>query len=440
MIRRVLPIASGLILGLVLAGAASRLDFGWSLFPSRELNRSSDYVREVLRTVNENYVDGDKAAYPKLTREALHGLVESLDPHSEFLEAKDFANLDEDMRGDFGGIGIQVESRDDSIVVIAPIAGGPGERAGIRRGDEIVSIDGQSVSGASAMDDIVSHLRGEPGTKVLVGVRRPGVDNKLELTIVRERIKIDSVKDVRVLEDGVGYLQLVEFSERTADEFLDALNKLLEQGIRGLVLDLRNNPGGLLDAAVYVAEPFFKKGDLIVYTEGRQPRDREELRSENQDAPLELPMAVLINGGTASAAEIVAGALKDTGKAVVVGERSFGKGSVQSIFKLRNGEGMRLTTARYFTPSGVTIHGKGIEPQIEVVMSPEEDEKLRLQKMRTDLATPEQFKERFGYEPVADRQLQAALDALKGVRLLKQRGLRSPAQQADADKKDGDKK
>jgi carboxyl-terminal processing protease len=229
------------------------------------------------------------------------------------------------------------------------------------------------------------------------------------------------VSAARVLSDGIGYIQLTQFTERTGEEFINALNKLNEQGMSSLVLDLRNNPGGLLDAAVAVAEPFFKKGELIVYTQGRQPADRETFRAEVDEEPLGMPVAVLINAGSASAAEIVAGALKDTGRAVIVGERSFGKGSVQSIFRLKNGEGLRLTTARYYTPSGVTIHEKGVAPNVEVVMTPEDDNKLRLQRARDDVKDPTEFKERFGFEPIEDRQLQAALDVLRGVRLIEER-------------------
>jgi carboxyl-terminal processing protease len=186
--------------------------------------------------------------------------------------------------------------------------------------------------------------------------------------------------------------------------------------MKALVLDLRNNPGGLLDAAVQVSEPFFARDELIVYTQGRRAEDREDFRSRARGQGVKVPVAVLINAGSASAAEIVAGALKDTGKAVVVGERSFGKGSVQSVFPLRNGEGLRLTTARYFTPSGVTIHERGIEPQVEIVMTPDEDRRIRLQQARSDVEDPKDFEERFGFRPVEDRQLNTALEVLQGLR------------------------
>jgi carboxyl-terminal processing protease len=314
-------------------------------------------------------------------------------------------------------VGVQVETRNNRIVVIAPLAGTPSERAGIQRGDEIVSIDGKPVD-TSSSDSIVTRLRGKPKTKVLVGLFRPSTQQTLNLTLVREIIRVESVRGVHVIDDGIGYVQLTEFSDHTAEQFRHALESLVKQGVHSLILDLRNNPGGLLDSAVEVAEPFFKKNELIVYTKGRKPSDREEFRSSSAAPPLTLPLAVLINAGSASAAEIVTGALKDTGKAIVVGERSFGKGSVQSVFKLERGEGLRLTTARYYTPGGVSIHERGIAPHVEVVMTPEEDTKLARQRGRSDLTDPKEIKERFGFDPVVDRQLETAVAMLKGVRLV----------------------
>ena len=421
MSKRILTLATGVVLGLALAYAGRRVAAAWNLFPPRDLTKSSAYVREIMQLVNEKYVDEKAAAYDQLAKNALHGMVESLDPHSEFLEAKDNKEFEEDLTGEFGGIGIEVESRGGRAVVIATIPDTPGARAGIQRGDVIVSIDGKPVESSGFGDNIVAKLRGKPKTKVAVGLFRPATQGNLHLNLLREVIKIESVRDVRVLEGDVGYVQLTEFSEHTGEQFGKALEKLIDQGATSLVLDLRNNPGGLLDAAVDVAEPFFKKGEVIVYTQGRKPGDREDLRAEREGAPLAIPIAVLINAGSASAAEVVTGALKDTGRAVVVGERSFGKGSVQSVFPLKNGEGLRLTTARYYTPSGVSIHEKGIAPQVEVIMTPDEDDKLSRQHARPDLAEAKEFKERFGFEPIEDRQLEAALDVLKGVRLLGER-------------------
>ncbi len=413
MFKRILTLATGAALGLAFAVAGLRVAAAWNLFPSRDLSRSASYVKDVMRLVSENYVDQKAATYDQLARSALHGMVETLDPHSEFLEKKDNQEFEEDLTGEFGGVGIQVETRNNRIVVIAPLAGTPGERAGIQRGDEIVSIDGKAVGA----DGIVEKLRGKPKTKVLVGLFRPSTQETLNLTLVREIIKIVSVRAVRLLDDNIGYVELTEFSDHTAEQFRLALENLLKQGATSLIIDLRNNPGGLLDAAVEVAEPFFNKGELIVYTKGRKPTDREDFKAESSGPAISLPLAVLINAGSASAAEIVTGALKDTGRAVIVGERSFGKGSVQSVFKLENGEGLRLTTARYYTPSGATIHEKGIAPHVEVVMTLEEDTKLARQRGRADITDPKAFAERFGFEPVVDRQLDAAVAVLKGIRL-----------------------
>jgi carboxyl-terminal processing protease len=423
MFKRILTLASGVLLGLALSGAGVRVAtaWNWSLWPNRELSRSTSYVRDVMRLVNEHYVDEHVVSYPKLARHALHGLVGSLDPHSEFMEARYNEELEEELLGEFGGVGLQVETRQNRVVVIAPLAGTPSERAGIQRGDEIVSIDGKPVEASGNVDTVISRLRGKPKTKVLVGLFRPSTQQTLNLTLVREIIRIESVRDVRVIDDGVGYVQLTEFSDHTPSQFARALEQLIRQGIHSLVIDVRNNPGGVLDSAVGVAEPFFRKNELIVYTRGRKAIDREEFRAKLNGEPVTLPVAVLINAGSASAAEIVAGALKDTGRAIVVGERSFGKGSVQSVFRLENGEGMRLTTARYYTPAGASIHEKGITPHVEVVMTPEEDTKLARQRSRPDIRDPAEFKERFGFEPVVDRQLETAVSMLKGVRLFGER-------------------
>jgi carboxyl-terminal processing protease len=415
-LKRILTIACGAALGLFIADGAVRMARTWGLLPDGGLGSSSAYVRDAMLLVNEHYVDADRAGFGELGRSALHGLVESLDPHSEFMEAREFKLLEEDISSEFGGIGVQVEMRKGRVYIIAPVAGAPGERAGIRRGDEIVSIDGDRLE-RPTMEDVVTRLRGKPKSRVRLGLLRPDEQREYEVALTREVIRSESVREVRVLPDsgGTGYLQITQFTERTGAEFSDALQKLLGLNARALVIDLRNNPGGLLDAAVEVAEPFFEKGGLIVYTQGRRAGDRKEYRAGSSAPPLRLPLAVLINASSASAAEIVAGALKDTGRAVVVGERSFGKGSVQSIFELRAGEAVRLTTARYYTPGGATIHERGVEPQVEVVLSDEEDDSVALQLARPDIKGAEAFKERFGAELMPDRQLQAAVEVLRGV-------------------------
>ena len=418
MFKRIIVLLAAAATGIAVYLGAARLSASWSLLPNRELDRSSGYVREVLKIVHENYVDATASNYDALARLSIHGMVESLDPHSEFLESKDNQELEEDLDGEYGGIGVEVEMHKGVFTVVAPIPGSPGDRAGILLGDQIISIDGKTVLHATPMDSVVNRLRGKPRTHVRVELLRPGTGRRLSLDLVREVIKIVSVRGARLLDATTGYIQIREFSDHTGEQFVDALNQLLKKGIDSLVIDLRNNPGGLLDAAVAVAEPFFKKDELIVYTQGRGHDDRENYLSETEGTPLAIPVAVLINGDTASAAEIVAGALKDTGRAVVVGERSYGKGSVQSIFKLKHGEGLRLTTAHYYTPSGAIIHGKGVSPQVEVVLSAEDDRKIERQTSRPDVSDLSDFGERFGFRPIEDRQLAAALDVLRVARLL----------------------
>ncbi|HUJ44279.1 MAG TPA: S41 family peptidase [Opitutaceae bacterium] len=426
MLKRLLVIVCGAACGILLATAVTRLHPAWSLWPNRDVQRDTAYFRSVLSLVGENYVDAKDADYDRLTHAALEGMLRSLDPHSEFLKADAYRELREEMDGKFGGIGVQVERRDNKVIVIAPIADTPGERAGIQRGDEITKVDGETIEKIGS-DQVIQRLRGKPGSKVSVTLYRPSTKANLDLTLTREVIKVGSVRDARVLSDGIGYIQLTQFSERTGADFKKALQQLQADGAKALILDLRNNPGGLLDAAVEVAEPFFRPKELIVYTQGRTADSRQEMRAGLSAGGLTMPVAVLVNSGTASAAEVVAGALKDTARAVVVGETTFGKGSVQTVFRLKDGEALRLTTARYYTPSGVSIHEKGIAPQVPVAVSPEDEAKVRLQRLRRDITDPKEFAARFGFEPIEDRPLQAALDVLKGVELFTARSVAVPA-------------
>ena len=412
--RRV--IVCGAVCAVLLGAAVALLRSARSFGPGRGLSRDAAYFRTVIELVKTHYVDEKLADPDRLTRAALDGMVRSLDPHSEFMRANAYRELQEQMDGRFGGIGIHVEQRDGRIVVVAPVADTPGERAGIRRGDQIVKIDGQATE-KQEMDMVVGRLRGKPGTRVALTLFRPSAKATIDLTLTREVIRVESVRDVRVVADRIGYIQLTQFSERTGAEFRQALQELQRQGAKALILDLRNNPGGLLDAAVAVAEPFFKPGELVVYTQGRAPGSRQEMRAGRSAGGADMPVAVLVNSGTASAAEIVAGALKDTRRAVVVGETTFGKGSVQMLFSLQDGEALRLTVAHYYTPGGAIINEKGIEPQVKIIVPPEEEANVRLQNLRPDLAEPGEFALRFGFKPVADRPLQAAIDVLMGVNL-----------------------
>ncbi len=411
MLKRIVSIGFGVIAGYLMTLGVVQVVAAWGLWPDRETSQAAEQVTQVMRLLNRHYVDANAVGGAKLADRAIESMVGALDPYSQFLPPKAYAHLEEEVDGSFGGIGVQVEEVDGRIVVVAPIAGTPGERAGILRGDVLVGVDGADVRGLK-LEEFIGKLRGKPGSSVTVGIERGLPPREIEFKLKREVIQVESVRDAKLLDDGVGYVRVTMFAEKTGAEFKAAVNKLREEGARALVIDLRNNPGGLLTAAVEVVEPFFPRGELVVYTQGRKEDDRLELLSKNGDDPWRVPIAVLVNGGSASAAEIVAGALKDTRRAVLVGEKTFGKGSVQTIFPIKGRSALRLTTARYFTPSGVTIHEKGIQPDLREAMTPEEEKAVFLHRLRPDIDDPEVFKERFGVSMVEDRQLAAALRVL----------------------------
>lgn len=396
--------------GFGVAQFAGRQHGAPSWWPDRERDRQVRYYREVLQLVKENYVGDTPSDYASLTRAALDGMVGQLDPHSQFLLADEYRETEEELSNAFNGVGIQVEQRDEHIVIVAPIPGSPAERAGLRRGDRLAKIDGQPLVNPT-LDSTIKLVRGETGSLVTITVFRPSQNRTIDYPLRRERIQLESVRLASLRPGGIGYLQITQFSDRTGEEFKEALAGLEKEGMRGLIIDLRNNPGGLLDAAIDVCSEFFNKDELVVYTQGRDPESRENFRSENGHRSRTYPVAILVNGGTASAAEIVAGAMRDTKRAVIVGEKTFGKGSVQSVIELDRGEGLRLTTARYYTPSGVTIHEKGIMPHVEVEVSPDDESQLRVQQLRNDLiVSPED-----DFKPIPDVQLAAAEEVLTGV-------------------------
>lgn len=414
MLKRFLAITAAVAAGFLLAQYAARHSGAPSWWPNRERDKSVGYYRDVLQTVKESYYDGSKASYEALTRAALKGMVNQLDPHSEFLTADEFAETEEELTNEFSGVGIQVEQRDNKIIVITSIAGTPAEHAGIRRGDQLVKVDGQLLE-SPTLEKTVKLIRGKPDTEVTLTMLRAPQTRELDFKLKRQRILLHTVRNTALRPDGTGYVQITQFSDHTGEEFAEALVQLEKQGMTALVIDLRNNPGGLLDAAIDVCGEFFDRDELVVYTEGRTPESRQDYKADGKHPHRAYPIALLVNGGTASAAEIVSGAMKDTRRAVIVGERTFGKGSVQSVIELQNGEGMRLTTARYYTPSGVTIHGHGVSPQVEMEISPDDEAKLRLQESREDISAPNEFADHFGFQPIEDVQLEAADEVLAGV-------------------------
>ncbi|MEO5657292.1 MAG: S41 family peptidase [Nitrospiria bacterium] len=327
---------------------------------------------EVLNQVQRNYVEETK---PKdVIYGAIRGLLNMLDPHSAFMPPDLYKEMQVDTKGEFGGLGIQIGLKDERLTVIAPIEGTPADRAGIKAGDKIVKIEGTSTKDVSLMD-AVNKMRGPKGTKVNLTLEREGIKAPFDVTLMREIIKIQSVKS-KVLDDGIGYLRLTQFQEQSGKDLTKALESLRTQKIQSLILDLRNNPGGLLTAAVEVSELFLPKGKAVVSIRGRQGK-AEEYTADGAKPLLDLPMIVLVNEGSASASEIVAGAMQDWGRAVVVGTTTFGKGSVQTIIPLSDGSALRLTTAKYFTPKGRSIQNTGIDPTITVRAAPVKGETRR---------------------------------------------------------------
>ncbi|MDZ7374385.1 MAG: S41 family peptidase [candidate division KSB1 bacterium] len=309
-------------------------------------------IIEVYNIVQRYYVE--EPDEDKMVKGAISGLLESLDPHSVYIPPEALGELSEKFEGYFYGIGIEYVIQDKVITIVSPIVGGPAERLGLRPGDQIIQIDGQSAYGLTE-DEVMAKLRGPKGTKVTVTVRRPGVKDPFDVTIVRDRIPIYSVTAAFMLDDSTGYIYLGRFARTTADELEAALNRLEAQGMRRLVLDLRLNSGGYLDQAVAVVDKFLEGGKRIVYTRGRIPAANEEYFSTDDGTHPRFPLIVLVDHGSASASEIVAGALQDWDRALIVGERTFGKGLVQTQFRLRDGSAVRVTTARYYTPSGRLI-------------------------------------------------------------------------------------
>ena len=350
---------------------------------------------DVLALVEKNYVE--PVDVERLVEGAIKGMLLTLDPHSGYLGLDVYKELQVETKGKFGGLGIEITVKNGLLTVVAPIEDSPAIRAGVEPGDQIIKIEDEFTKDLSLLD-AVKKLRGPKGTPVTISVHREGYKELIPITVIRDVIKVKSVR-WRELEDGYGYVRLAQFQEGSAREFLKAIEKLSELGpkkeIKGLVIDLRNNPGGLLNQAVRVADIFLKDG-LIVYTEGRLETQKQKYAAHNDGAEPDFPIIVLINGGSASASEIVAGALQDHGAAVILGQQSFGKGSVQTILPMERGDALRLTTALYFTKSGRSIQAEGVTPDIivsdkrfppdsEELLEDESEESQQLMRKEKDL-------------------------------------------------------
>lgn len=389
-------------LGCLFAGAvmANRLPFQGDSY--EELKTFT----EVLSYVEANYVQ--EVEPEKLIHGAIRGMLRTLDSHSSFMPPEVYREMQVETEGKFGGLGIEITIRDDILTVVSPIEGTPAYRAGIKAADRIVSVEGQSTKDMSLID-AVKLLRGPADTNVTIGIMREGFTEPKDFTLTRAIIHIRSV-DSKVLPDGVGYVKLRSFHKETSEELAAELEELDQSHVNSLILDLRNNPGGLLEQAIAVANEFVGSGKLIVYTKGRLANQNMKGFSKGDGSHADYPMVILVNGGSASASEIVAGALQDLERAKLVGTKTFGKGSVQTIIPLSNGAGLRLTTAKYYTPSGRVIHEKGIVPDVVIEEPPppkdETGQEQPLQRRRLSLPDDDLS---------IDPQLQKGVEVLKGL-------------------------
>ncbi len=362
-LQNTILLVTGLLTGVLVS-------IGHGVFAEREATRATLPVEELRtfsdvfgRIKNDYVVDVDDS---ELIENAIRGMLSGLDPHSAYLDAEQFSELQVGTTGQFGGLGIEVGMEDGFVKVIAPIDDTPAQRAGIQAGDLVIRLDDTPVKGMT-LSEAVKIMRGKPGTDIILTIVREGLDQPIKVTITRDIIKVKSVRS-RMLEPGYAYLRISQFQSKTADNLVDAINKLKKEhegSLSGLVLDLRNNPGGVLNGAVAVSDAFLTKG-MIVYTEGRIADSKLRFNATPDDILDGAPMVVLVNQGSASASEIVAGALQDHGRAIIMGIQTFGKGSVQTILPLSSDSALKLTTARYYTPSGRSIQAEGIKPDIEL--------------------------------------------------------------------------
>jgi len=389
-----------------------------------DLYRNINLFSDGFAIIKNDYVE--EVDSKELVYGALRGMLASLDPHSQFMDPDTYNELKVDTAGEFGGLGIEITIKDGLLTVVTPIEGTPAWREGIKARDRIVKIDGELTRDVTLLE-AVKKLRGKPGSSVSITVLREGEDKLLEFKIVREIIKIKGIKDARILEGGIGYVRLIEFRQNTSEEFRKAMQKLKSQGMDALILDLRNNPGGLLDAAVKIAENFLEKGKLIVSTRGRKGNQNMEFSSKSRKPDLDLPLVILVNHGSASGSEIVAAALQDYKRAIILGTQTFGKGVVQTVFPLSDGSAIRLTTNKYFSPTGRVIHGRGVTPDIiveegKIELAEQEEKSIAdiFQELEGGEGKEEQARE-IPEKYLTDNQLMRAVDVLKAIKIYKRK-------------------
>jgi carboxyl-terminal processing protease len=378
---------------------------------------------DAVSAIRSDYVDDVDSK--KLVYGALKGLLGSLDDYSQFMDPDEYRDIKVEAKGEFGGIGIEVNMRDGMLTVIAPIAGSPADKAGVMAGDRIVKINGK-ITKKMSLDDAVKELRGEPGTSVSLTLWREKQEKIIEIPVKRDIIKIKSIKEAIFLEDKIGYIKLVEFQENTPQDLEEAMAKLKKEGMDSLILDLRNNPGGLLDVAVAVTEKLLPKESPIVSTKSRVAGQNVEFKSKSILAYVDMPLVVLVNEGSASASEIVAGAIQDNKRGIILGMKSFGKGSVQTVMPLKDGSALRLTTASYFTPSGRCIRGTGIIPDVVIEQAERPETPKGKKEDIFEKVEPKAEGKVEGKDAelkrmrARDSQLERAIDIVKGIKAYKQ--------------------
>lgn len=393
----------------------------FSLFAGDDMDASYDtYLQfrrltEVISNVKRYYVR--EVSISNIIDAAIFGMLTQLDPYSCYLTAADYKKLIDDTTGSYGGIGMTIGIKDGMLTVIAPMENTPAFRAGIQAGDIIEEIDNVKTSNIP-LDEAVKRLRGEPGSVVTLKIRRISENKTFSIKLEREEIHIPSIK-WKLLKDNIGYIKINQFEFQTARELRNVLRQLSTNGVNGIVMDIRDNPGGILQSAIAVASLFLKKGEEIVKIQGKNPEDTHVYKCVFTGEFVELPLVVLINKGTASAGEILVGALKDNNRAIVIGDTTFGKASVQTILPLKSDPeaGIKLTTAYYYTPSGNLIHERGVEPHIRVKVDPEEWNRILKKRMIEELSlvvNPDEFGQ---LKEVRDLALERAIDIIKATRI-----------------------
>lgn len=412
----VLFFCSILLLGIAVVYPQQKTNETTNVKQTQKKDSLDSYYKELevytdaLSIIKNEYVDVIKPN--DLIYGSLRGLVSSLDTHSQFLDPQEYNEMKVDTTGKFGGLGTEVTVKDGLLTIVSVLEDSPAYKAGLKPNDRLVKINGE-ITESMTLGNCVKLLRGVPGSKVELTIFRDLENKVFDVSIIRDVIRIKSIKNVNMLDSSVGYIRIVEFQEMTAKELNKALKKLTRDGMKSLIIDVRNNPGGLLDVAAEVAELFLSEDKLIVYTKSRVSEQNIEFRSKPGKKYLDVPLVVLIDEGTASGAEILAGAIQDHKRGIILGKKSFGKGSVQTVIPLTDGSAIRLTTSKYFTPRGRSIHGLGIMPDIEIgaekIIYPAKIKKHTLSKIE------DATKKSVEYKITYDKQVARAVDLLKAL-------------------------